>query len=182
MVIILWMSSGQFSSDRTGSAIGAILGWVAPWLSSAEIQTLHGLGRKLAHLISYAILALLWFRALVRDTALARGAAALLAFAVSVTWAGVDEVRQSFVPSREGSIGHVALDAVGSAIALGFAYRDWVRAAYVLGLILLWFAAVGGLAMLAVNLATGVSSGVLWFTVPTAALVLVAHYWWLPRS
>ncbi len=29
---------------------------------------LHGLGRKLAHLIEYAILALLWFRALVRDT------------------------------------------------------------------------------------------------------------------
>jgi hypothetical protein len=37
---------------------------------------------------------------------------------------------------------------------------------------LLWTAAVGGAALLAVNLFAGVASGLLWLTVPAAALVL----------
>jgi VanZ family protein len=181
MAVILWMSSDDFSSTRTGSTLGALLAWAAPWLSPAEINMLHGLGRKLAHFTAYAILALLWFRALLRDTALTRGAAAAAAFAISLAWASVDEIRQHFVPSRAGTLGDVAIDAVGSAVALGFAYRNWVQAARVLGLTLLWFAAVGGIAMLAVNGATGVPSGALWFTAPAAALVLAARYWWRPR-
>ncbi|MGH7335923.1 MAG: VanZ family protein [Candidatus Rokuibacteriota bacterium] len=179
MAVILWLSSDHFSSVHTVSVVGTLLAWAAPWLSPAEITMLHGLGRKLAHLTAYGILALLWLRALLRDTGLTRGAAAGVAFAISVTWAGVDEIRQHFVPSRSGTIGDVAIDAAGSALALGFAHRSWPQVARALGLILLWFATVGGAAVLAVNLATGVPSGVLWLTTPTAALVLAARHWML---
>jgi VanZ family protein len=185
MVIILWMSSDQFSSTHTGSTLGAFLAWVAPWLRPADVNLLHGLVRKLAHLTAYGMLALLWLRAFRRDTGLSRGAAAGVAFAISVAWAGVDEVRQHFVPSRTGTIGDVAIDAAGSALALGFAgfaHQGWLRVASVLGLILLWVAAVGGAAILAVNFSTSVPSGLLWLTTPTAALVLAARHWLNKKS
>ena len=182
MVIILWMSSDQFSSAHTGSALGAFLAWAAPWLTPAEVNLFHGLGRKLGHLTTYGILALLWLRALVRDTGLTRGAAVGLAFAISVAWAGVDEVRQHFVPSRTGTIGDVAIDAAGSALALGFTHRSWPQVASLLGLILLWVATIGGAAILAVNLSTSVPSGLLWLTTPTAALALAARHWLLQRK
>jgi hypothetical protein len=39
--------------------------------------------------------------------------------------------------------------------------------------ILLWTAALGGVLMIAADLASGVAAGVLWATVPAAALALV---------
>lgn len=181
MAVILWMSSGYFSSVHTGSVLAALLAWTAPWLTPGEVNVLHALARKLAHLTTYGILALLWLRAFLRDTALTRGAAVASAFAISVAWAGVDEVRQHFVPSRSGTIGDVAIDAVGSAVALGFAHWRWLQVARVLGLMLLWFAAVGGAAALTMNLVSGVPSGLLWLTAPIAALVLAARHCGLPK-
>jgi VanZ family protein len=177
MAVILWLSSDHFSSAHTGEAFGAILAWVAPWLSPAEVDILHGLGRKLAHLTAYGILALLWLRAFQRDTALTRGTAAAGAFLISISWAGVDEFRQHFVPSRAGTVGDVVIDAAGSALALALAHWRWPQLARVFGLALLWFAAVGGAAVLAVNLASGVSSGLLWLTTPTAVLLLAGRRW-----
>jgi VanZ family protein len=177
MVVIFWLSSGSFSSERTGSTLAAVLAWTAPWLTSGDVALANWIARKLTHLSVYAILALLWLRAFLRDTALTRSGAAAGAFAISVAWAGLDESRQLFETSRSGALSDVALDAVGSAVGLGVAHRGPVCAARRLGLGLLWVAAVGGAALLALNLAAGVPSGALWFTAPAAALILVARRW-----
>jgi VanZ family protein len=177
MVVILILSSGSFSSARTGNTLSVVLAWTAPWLTPGDVAFLHPIVRKLAHLTVYAILALLWFRAFLRDTALTRGRAGACAFAISVAWAGVDELSQHFEPSRAGALGDVAIDALGSAVALGVAHWSWVRAVQLLGLSLLWVAALGGAAVIAVNLASGVPSGILWLTAPAAALILAARRW-----
>jgi VanZ family protein len=177
MVVILWLSSGSFSSARTGSTLAAVLAWTAPWLTPGDVALLNLITRKVMHLTVYAILALLWFRAFLRDTSLTRGAAAAAAFGIGVAWAGLDEFRQLFEASRSGALRDVALDAAGSAMGLGVAHQGWARAAQWLGLGLLWVAAVGGAAVIAVDVATGVPAGALWLTAPAAALILAARRW-----
>jgi VanZ family protein len=181
MAGVLMLSSPSFNSQRTGGALLGLLSWVAPWLTPADAASLHGALRKVAHFMEYAILSLLWYRALVRDAVLTPGMAAACAFGISLVWAGLDETRQHFVPSRSGSVGDVAIDAAGSLAALTIARQNWVRTARALTMLLLWLAAVGGAGVLAINHLTGVPSGLLWVTVPAAAAALAGRWWW-PRT
>jgi hypothetical protein len=77
------------------------------------------------------------------------------------------------VGSRTGSPADVALDAVGALIVAVPAYMGRRPTVEALARIALWIAAAGGAALVVVNVATDVSSGALWVTVPIAVLVLV---------
>jgi VanZ family protein len=117
MALIMSFSTNAFSAEHTGGIIGPILKWIAPWLQPDEIEFVHGLIRKLAHLSEYGVLGLLWFRALVhgRKTALFGAAGSLL---ICVAWAALDEWHQSFVPSRTASVVDVAIDLSGALVVL----------------------------------------------------------------
>jgi peptidoglycan/LPS O-acetylase OafA/YrhL len=181
MGVIMTLSSGLFSGRHTAEAMAGLLAWVAPWLGPGDVAALHGTARKAAHFVEYAILALLWFRALTRDTALSGWAAAAVALGIGVAWAALDETHQHFVPNRTGSVRDVAIDTAGTLAGLAIARRDWMSTAGALTSLLLWLAAAGGAVALAVNYATGVPSGHLWVTVPAAALVLAARHRWSRR-
>src|SRR5919199_5385368 len=74
---------------------------------SAQPDLSTGLGtwdlilRKLIHMTEYALLVLLWWRAL-RETVRERAALALAVLA-SLAYAATDEYHQSFVPGRHGT-------------------------------------------------------------------------------
>lgn len=172
MTVVLSASSAEFSADNTGSLVRAILTWLVPALSAHHIDVIHHLARKLAHFAEYAILGALWFRG-VRRSGLARPAATWLALAISVLCAIVDETHQSFLPSRTGAVQDVLLDSAGAFAAIVSARLGWWGAADTVTGVLLWAAAIGGLAALALDLAAGASGGVLWVTVPLAAVLLV---------
>jgi VanZ family protein len=159
-----------------------LLAGAVPWLTAADLAALHGTVRKMAHVIEYAILALLWFRALTRARSLPLGLAAAGAFAICVGWAALDETHQYFVPGRTGRVEDVAIDAAGSLAALAVARPHWLGTARVLTGLLLWVAALGGVMVLAIDQLTGVPSGYLWATAPLAALALVARRWWRGRA
>ena len=178
MAVIAGFSTEWFSESHTEGAVVGLLAWVAPWLAPGEMASFHGIVRKGAHLTEYAILALLWFRALTRDTTLSRRGAFAIAFAICASWAALDEVHQTFVPGRTGSGRDVAIDAAGSLLALVCVRRDWIGTARAATSLLLWMAAAGGAVIIAVDWLTGVPSGYLWVTVPVAALLLVARRWW----
>ena len=72
-------------------------------------------GRKLLHFGEYALLAFLWWRALVTVTSPRR--AALLAFALASAYAATDEFHQSFVEGRHGSPVDWLIDSAGAAAA-----------------------------------------------------------------
>jgi len=183
MAVIMLMSSGSFSSQRTGGVLLGLVAGLAPWLTPADVAALHGALRKATHFVEYAILAVLWFRTLIRARALPTWAAAVSAFAICVLWAALDETHQRFVPSRTGSVEDVAIDAAGSLAALAIARRTWLSTASALIALLLWLAAVGGAVVLAINQVTGVPSGHLWVTMPAAAGLLAGRWWWArPRS
>ena len=89
---------------------------------SAQPDLSTGLGtwdfvlRKLAHMSEYAVLWLLWWRAL----GLRRP---LLAAAIAVAYAATDEVHQTFVAGRHGTPVDVAIDAVGVSLCAALALR-----------------------------------------------------------
>ena len=66
--------------------------------------------RKLAHMLEYGLLFLLWRRAL-------PGPSPWVAAAIAVGYAATDELHQSFVDGRHGTPVDVAIDAAGVALA-----------------------------------------------------------------
>ena len=93
-----------------------VVAWAALIFALSSVPDLGtGLGgwdlvlRKLAHAAEYAVLGALLLRATARPG---------LAFVLGTLYAVSDEVHQSFVPGRMGSVLDVALDTVGVAIGI----------------------------------------------------------------
>jgi VanZ family protein len=84
---------------------------------------------KLAHVVEYSILALLLLRALVGvggGLRLPMSAAIAVTVIVAAVFGGLDEIRQSFVPTREPRLTDVALDTT-SALAACLVVAGWQR-------------------------------------------------------
>ena len=174
MGLILWLGSDSGNAERTGRLILPLLHWLFPAASPLQLDAMHAVLRKLGHITEYAVLAALWLRAFVATPGMGRARAAWRAWLIAVAWAGVDESLQSMVASRTGSAYDVAIDAVGALLATLIGHHGRPRVLDALTHTALWSAAVGGTVLIIVNVTTDVRSGVLWLTVPTAVLALVA--------
>ncbi|MGH7323267.1 MAG: VanZ family protein [Candidatus Rokuibacteriota bacterium] len=175
MAVILALSTDAASSAHTSRVLVPLLRWAMPGASPLQIEALHDLARKMAHLTEYAILATLWFWALVRGAGWSVRRAVAGGLGICLIWAAADEFHQTFVLSRTGSLGDIVIDLAGAGGALAVARWGW-RTADALTTALLWAAAVGGTLVIAVNLSADVPSGVLWLTVPAAILLLLVRW------
>ncbi len=128
MALIWGLSSDVGSSAQTSRFLVPLLTWLFPWATPGQIALGHGLVRKLGHVVEYAALAALWFRALRGERRLALPISAWTALAVSVAWAILDELHQSTVVSRTASATDVMIDAVGATLALFTLFVTSVRA------------------------------------------------------
>src|SRR2546430_3860314 len=84
MGMIVGLSTDTASAEHTSQLLLPILRWLLPWATPGQVDTIHGLVRKGAHLTEYAILAALWYRAFRRGRTLGPRAAGLGALVVSV--------------------------------------------------------------------------------------------------
>lgn len=84
--------------------------------------TLYVVSRKLAHFAEYALLAALWWRALL--TELPHRRALALAPVIAVAYAVTDELHQTFVSGRAGRPLDVAIDAAGALTAVWLIARS----------------------------------------------------------
>lgn len=175
MAVIFALSSNLGSSTETSAILVPLLRWLFPWASPGDLDTVHGLARKGGHVTEYAILAVLWFRALRGGRHLAPGSAAWGTVAISVAWAALDEWHQSFVPSRTASPMDVALDGASATLALLVTVRGWRAVLDGVTAVLLWLGAGGGAAVLAINLWADVPSRALWLTTPVSLVLLFAR-------
>jgi VanZ family protein len=175
MAAILAMSSDVGSAELTGSILRPLVAAVLPGASPMQVDAIHFGLRKAGHLAAYGLLALLWLRPLLRAGLPSRGWAAAAAAALAVAWAAVDEAHQATLASRTGTASDVLVDGVGAVVAAGVAGAGWRRALGLATAVLLWVAAVGGAAALALDLAVGARPGVLWMTAPAAALILAVR-------
>lgn len=112
--VILAVSSDWFSTDNTGAFLRNLLGRDLPW-------TLHIVLRKLGHLTGYGILGALALRAARVDFR----RPVMVAFAIVILVASIDELHQATMRSRTGNAGDVLLDVVGAAIAIGLLVQKW---------------------------------------------------------
>ena len=118
MAMVLGASTDTFSAKNTGEILHAVLAWIFGQINAVTFGLLHFLVRKSAHFTEYAILSALWFRALrVHLTSLWRVRWALIGLIVSLLVAILDEVHQSFVPSRTSDARDVLLDFCGALFA-----------------------------------------------------------------
>ena len=168
-VLIAWFSGARWHGGVTSALFEPWLRGLLPWATPEQIAGAHWLLRKTGHVVEYAVLALLWRRALAGPDAPAPWRWPL---ALAALTAGLDETHQAFTPTREGRIADVLLDGGAAAAALLVAARGMWRAADGLAWLLLWAAAAGGTVMLAIDLAAAAPSGWLWWSVPAAWLTL----------
>src|SRR5262245_54962911 len=127
--VIFVNSTDLMSAEHTSRFIVPILLWLKPDMASETIGSILFVIRKCAHVSEYAILALLFWRAL-RSGPTPRMKMSSLFGAVLLGCALVaagDEFHQSFVTSRTSSVRDVLLDIAGALIGLlicaSFAHR-----------------------------------------------------------
>jgi VanZ family protein len=126
--VVLWMalifsaSSDAMSAQRTSRIIGPLLRWLKPDISDQTVYRVQYAVRKTAHMVEYAILALLLWRArrkpIPHDTRPWRWREALIAFGFATLYSATDEFHQAWVPTRQARVGDVLLDAAGAALGL----------------------------------------------------------------
>ena len=115
--MVFLFSSGTFSAVQTGHLLRPFLEWLFGEITEARFTLIQFLVRKTAHLVVYATLSALWFRAQRGPRSGWRSNWALLALLVSLLVAFGDEFHQSFVPLRTASPWDVLLDGVGALLA-----------------------------------------------------------------
>ena len=128
IAVIFTFSSDLFSAEHTGSVLEYIIVRTVGELEPRTFEYLHFIVRKLAHVIEYAILGLLLFRAWRGERKIEwRLSWARHALGMVIVVAAVDEFHQSFVASRGSSPRDALLDTLGAALVLAIAWLLWQR-------------------------------------------------------
>jgi VanZ family protein len=119
MAVIFGFSTDTFSAAHTGSMLEPILRHLHPHITETQIDTVHFLVRKSAHFCSYAVLALLLFRALRDGAELGwRWSWAFAAFVILTAYALLGAYHHWFSHERTASIYDSLLDMTGGVVAL----------------------------------------------------------------
>ena len=126
----LWMGFIYLMSAAPGDISGAQSGRLVRLIASAygfasggaslapdALHTLETLVRKAAHMGEYAVLSLLYARALTQNGAKRPALASLILCAL---YAATDEIHQAFVPDRGPAVTDVAIDTLGASLGLLF--------------------------------------------------------------
>jgi VanZ family protein len=135
MPVIVWMtiiflgSTDILSAEHTSRFLVPFLRWFDPQISLAALAQIQFAIRKLGHLTEYAILAMLFWRALGSGTRWQMKMSILffVAALVCAIFAASDEFHQSFVPSRTSSPADAMIDICGALTGLAICWMFAVR-------------------------------------------------------
>ncbi len=120
IAVILGLSSDQGSMSETSRFIRPLLEFLFPLASEETLREYHNYIRKTAHFVEYAILTFLAVRAFSRSSVfILRNRPFLIAFTLVILVAAADELNQSLLVSRTGSVWDVVLDIFGGAAMIG---------------------------------------------------------------
>jgi VanZ family protein len=132
--VLLWMTLiFSFSSDaksyhHSSRFFEPLMRWLFPQMSPETISEIHHAFRKTCHLMEYAIMAFLVWRAVRKpvknDPRPWKWDEAGLALAIVFAYAASDELHQVFVPTRTALVSDVLIDTAGGAAGLALL---WLR-------------------------------------------------------
>ncbi len=114
-------------SNGSSSVTARVLQLLIP-PSSPDFEIVHYLLRKTGHVVAYGLLGFLDFRAVRGERAGWTLRWSLIAVALAVAVASLDEWHQSFVPGRTSSPLDVVIDCAGATLAQIIA-RRWTPGA-----------------------------------------------------
>lgn len=115
--IISIFSTHYFSSLETSRIIVPFLHWIFPAASPHTLSRMHTLIRKLAHITEFGVLSTAVFHGVRGERYGWRLQWALVTLIIAVSYAGLDEWHQSFVPMREARFRDVLIDSTGALLA-----------------------------------------------------------------
>ena len=122
MVLIFSASADPQSFHHSSMFFEPLMRWLFPAMPPETIAAIHHVFRKTCHLTEYAVLALLFWRALHKpvrnDPRPWRWDEAGLVLAVVFAYAATDEFHQLFVPNRTPLLSDVMIDTSGGAVGL----------------------------------------------------------------
>ncbi len=122
MALIFTGSSDAKSYEHSSLFVEPLLHWLFPHMPQTQVDEIHLLIRKCAHLTEYAGLALLLWRALRKpvrnDPRPWNWRVARLTLLLVMLYAATDEFHQLFVPERTSLVSDVMIDTGGGATGL----------------------------------------------------------------
>lgn len=125
LVPILWMgvmflfSTDAGSMENTNAFLAPLIKVFVPEISRKSLVITLIAIRKLAHVVEYAVLSILWLYALKKGKPGWSWRSAFNALILCVVYAGLDEFHQGFVLSRTGSLQDVGIDSFGAILGQG---------------------------------------------------------------
>jgi VanZ family protein len=129
--IVLGLGSDAFSDGSSSRYLLPLLRWLLPEAETLTLLKILHAVRKLAHLVEYAVLGVLCYRALRLSTRIGLAGQLLLTTALLVVLAGADEARQALSSVRSGRLRDVGLDVAGGlaglAIVVSLSRSRWAR-------------------------------------------------------
>ncbi len=114
LAIIAVESTDLLSSQHTGSLLYGLLSAMFGHIDREKFAIFHTLLRKLGHFVGYGILSVLFLRALRETVTTTMARSCALSVALTFVVASLDELHQSFLPSRTGRVHDVVLDTAAA--------------------------------------------------------------------
>jgi VanZ family protein len=126
---LIWFASTHgLSASNTSRIVRPLLLWLFPNIAEAQIAAVHVFTRKAAHFVEYAILAFLARRAFITSSrTFIQQHWFVLSLLMVIVVASLDELHQTFVPSRTGSVYDSAIDLAGGLTVLLLCRFYWRR-------------------------------------------------------
>jgi VanZ family protein len=127
---LLWSLAVICMSGDLGSGKNTLglLKWLSSWLVDlrpAQLKLINFYFRKTGHVLAYASMYVLWFRAFRGHAGFGPRSALIWSLGLCLLFSGMDEGRQRFYPTRGSSIWDVVLDMSGSGLAALLIFALW---------------------------------------------------------
>jgi len=121
---VLCLSGDLGSGQNTLGLLKWLFSWFAD-LEPAQLKSINFYGRKTGHVLAYALMYSLWFRAFRAQTHYRAWGASLWSLGLCLFYASMDEGRQWYYASRGASINDVILDMSGASLMALIAAAVW---------------------------------------------------------
>ncbi len=118
MAVMFVLSTSYFGSAFTKPIIGSILDFVGYNYDASSLNTSDFIVRKSAHIFIYAVLAVLWYRGVMKGSRLNMLKAGLTVLLICALWASSEEIHQYLAGGRGAEVSDVILDSTTSALAI----------------------------------------------------------------
>jgi VanZ family protein len=116
-ILISSFSTHYFSGEQTARFIIPFLHWLLPAASPRALRWIHIAIRKAAHVTEFGVFSIAVFHGVRGERSGWSLRWALLTLVIAVSYAGLDEWHQSFVPLREPRFRDVLIDSAGALLA-----------------------------------------------------------------